>query len=129
MKNNHDPYLITVQRSLKAERIKTRKEQLMLKKKNQTKGGFFSQTFELQNFIDLPRGLREVVLLGLFLLIPYLIGLSAIIISQTYINGFQGTIQEFLLFWMIGYELSACLLFLTIIKQAFTYKDVDSGLY
>jgi len=125
MKNNHDPYLTTVQRSLNEQRIKTRKEQVRLKKDSKSKKGFFSQTFELRQLIDLPEGLQEVVLFGMFLLIPYVIGALSMILYQFEMGSLQNSgIQGFLFAWTIGYEFCASLLLITLIQQSFTYRNV-----
>jgi len=125
MKNNHDPYLTTVQRSLNERRIKTRKEQVRIKKDMEQKKGFFSQTFELRNFIDLPDGLQEIVLFGFFLVIPYVVGVLSLILSQLDMDAFQnGGIQSFLFSWTIGYELCASFILLILIQQSFNYRDI-----
>ena len=125
MKNNHDPYLTTVQRSLNEQRIKTRKEQLKLRKKNEPEKGFFSKKIELRNFIDLPEGLQEVVLFGLFFLIPYLLGALAMILYQFDMGNLPSSgIQRFLFAWTIGYELCASLILITLIQQLFTSRKV-----
>jgi len=128
MKNNHDPYLTTVKRSLDEDRIKKRKEQLKTHKEQDTKAkGFFSKSYELRNFINLPGGLQEIVLFGFFILIPYGIGTLSLLISQVNMNSLQGAggFQEFLFSWTVGYELCAMFILMTLIYQSVTYRNVS----
>ena len=126
MKNNHDPYLTTVKRSLDEDRIKERKKQLKYQpKKQQLKKGFFSQNFELRSLINLPSGLQEVVLFGFFIFIPYVVGFLSIFIIQLNMGSFQGGgVGEFLFLWTIGYELCASFILMTLIYQSFTYQEI-----
>ena len=125
MNNNHDPYLTTVQRSLNEQRIKIRKEQVELKKDSKPKKGFFSQKIELRQFLNLPEGLQEVVLLALFFSIPYVLGALSMMLYQFEMDGLQNSgIQGFLFTWTVGYELCASLILILLIQQSFTYRNV-----
>jgi nucleosome binding factor SPN SPT16 subunit len=63
--------------------------------------------------------------LGLFAMVPYVIGLMFIfiIIAQANIENYRETeMTSFLLAWTIGYEFIAVFLLLLIVKSAITFQ-------
>ncbi len=123
MNITHDPYLTTVQRSFCEERIKKRKKDMALKKENGQKNQFLFQKIDLNKVFDLPNGLKQFILSGIFIFVPYLVGLIFMLVTQQDMSSFQNeSINKFLLLWTIGYELVASFFIFVFIQQAFSSK-------
>ncbi len=123
MNVTHDPYLNTVKRSIDEERIKNRKKNLELEKENGEKNDFFSKNIDLNRILDLPDGVQQFILFGLFLFVPYLVGSVFMFITQQDMSSFQNeSINKCLLLWTIGYELIASFFIFIFIQQAFSSK-------
>jgi len=121
----HDPYRTTVKRELHQKEILERQKKYAQHKEPTKNKSFLSQKITLENFIYLPESIRNVMGLGLFAMIPYVVGLVFIfiIIAQANIENYRQTeMTSFLLAWTIGYEFIAVFLLLLIIKSAFSFK-------
>ena len=124
MQTTHDPYLNTVKRSLDEEKIKIRKKQLNRKKKQVSKG-FLSQNIDIDKYIYLPESIKKVMLLTIFIMIPYMLGNLFIffILARFSFEKFESLqINSFMFTWAIGYEFVASILLATIITSAFSFK-------
>ena len=123
MNSLHDPYLTTVKRSFDEQRIIERKKRLKLKKENVKQESYFSKTINLNQILDLPEGLQQIVFFIFFLLIPYTVGLIFVfVIRLNMICLDSQKVNEFLFFWTIGYEFLATILLLVVIQQSLTYR-------
>ena len=119
----HDPYLNTVKRSFDEERIKERKKRLKLKKENVKKESYFSKKINLNQILDLPEGLQQIVFFIFFILIPYSFGLLFVFVTRLDMVSLQSQkINECLFFWTIGYEFLATILLIVLIQQSLTYR-------
>jgi len=119
----HDPYLNTVKRSLKDKRYKELHE-----KKIKNTNDFFKKKFEITDYINLPEGLANIIFFILFLVIPYIVGISFIfiIIAKASIETFSHiNIDGYPVYWSIGYEVIASFLLFIIIKSAISYRRVE----
>ena len=119
MSKTSDPYRNTIKRALEEkESIKKRKNFLENNSSEKTKG-FFNQS------VKLPEGVNNVVGLGIFTLLPYIVGIIFIflIIAQANIEIYRKTdINSFFIAWTIGYELIAVILLLVIFSSAINFK-------
>ncbi len=115
----HDPYLNTVKRSLEDKRYKQKYE-------NKHKiDKFLKKNISITDYINLSEGMATVILFISFLIIPYIIGIGFIffIIAQANLDAFRGiNIDEYSVFWAIGYEVIASILLLLIVKSAIRFK-------
>ncbi len=114
----HDPYLNTVKRSLEDKRYKEKYEKHKIDK-------FLKKKINITDYINLSEGMATVILFISFLIIPYIIGIGFIffIIAQANLDAFRGiNINEYSVFWAIGYEVIASILLLLIVKSAIRFK-------
>lgn len=123
MSTAHDPYLNTAKRSLDEKKIKIRKKQIKYIEVNSK--SFFSKKITLNEQTSLPESFQKLLVLSIFILLPYLFGL----IVMTIIMGFDifkeyttYNFDLFMLAWTIGYETIASILLLLIIKSAIFYR-------
>jgi hypothetical protein len=122
----HDPYLNTVKREIKDKYYKERK-QYMSDKRNERKvsKSFLSQKVYLHNFINLPEGTLNLLLFIAFVVIPYVAGLAFIffLIANANFDTFDDiNINDYLIYWTIGYELLAFILMILVIFSAIKFK-------
>ena len=118
MPETTDPYRHAIKRTLEDKHNKERREKF-LKKNNGESEAFLSQP------VELPESVNNVLGLGIFALLPYIIGAMFIflIIAQANIETYRNTeMNSFLLAWTIGYELIAAIILLAILKSAITFK-------
>ncbi len=128
----HDPYLNTVHRALKEKAYRTR--QLQLKAQSQEKQtqnhSFLHQRLELNELIHLPEGIGNFIFFVAFILIPYIVGVLFIFVTIAGIDLqiFKGiNIQEYTIYWAIGYEVIAFFLLMLIFKSAIEFKRNRKG--
>jgi len=121
MPNIHDPYLDTVRRNLKDERIKSRKDRIT--KINEEK--FLSQKVSIHDYIYLPEELEKLFIFSAFIIVPYFTGIVTLLI----LLGYQAVkellvfnFDLFMLLWTAGYEVLTLILLTLILKSAFTFK-------
>ncbi len=117
----HDPYLNTVKRSLEDKRYKERYENKHKMNK------FLKKKISITDYINLSEGIATVVFFISFLIIPYIIGIGFIfiIIAQASLDAFKSiNINEYSVFWAIGYEVIASVLLLFIVKSAIGFKKL-----
>jgi len=120
----HDPYLNTVKRSLKDKRYKELHDKMVTKSTNE----FLKKRFEITDYINLPEGLANIIFFVLFLVIPYIVGITFIfiIIAKASIETFSHiNIDGYPVYWSIGYEVIASFLLFIIIKSAISYRGVE----
>jgi len=128
----HDPYLNTVKREIKDKYYKERK-QYMSDKRNERKvsKSFLSQKVYLHNFINLPEGTLNLLLFIAFVVIPYVAGLAFIffLIANANFDTFDDiNINDYLIYWTIGYELLAFILMILVIFSAIKFKkSIQAG--
>jgi hypothetical protein len=75
--------------------------------------------------MELPESVNNVLGVGIFALVPYIIGVIFIfiIIAQANIETYRKTdMNSFLLAWTIGYEVIAAIILLVIFKSAISFK-------
>jgi len=116
----HDPYLNTVKRNLEDKKYK----ELQEKKRNKT-DNFLKKKFEITDYINLPEGTANILFFIAFLLVPYIVGISFIfiVIARASLDTFSGmNINEYSIYWAIGYEVIASFLLFIIIKSAISFK-------
>jgi hypothetical protein len=122
----HDPYLNTVKRNLKDKYYKNKKA--TIEKSTQKKRGsksFLSQEIHLSDHLNLSENTTNTLLFSAFLLLPYIIGILFIflIIARANLSTFQEIhINQYFIYWAIGYEVLASILMLVIIKSAIGFK-------
>ena len=123
MNTQHDTYLTTVKRSLDEQRMRERKKQMTLKKEKIKKESYFSKKINLDQILDLPEGLQQIVFFIFFLLIPYSFGLLFVFVTRLdMVSIKKKKINECLFFWTIGYEFLATILLIVLIQQSLTYR-------
>ena len=123
MPTSHDPYLNTVRRSFHEEKIKLRKKKI--EEDAIAEKSFFSKNIIISEYIYLPEGLEKLLLINLFLFLPYLLGVIIMLVLlkiYTIKDYTTFNFDLFMLHWTIGYETLAVLLLLLIIKSAFIFK-------
>ncbi len=123
MNSQHDPYLVTVKRTLNEQRILKRKKRIESKRKKEVKESYFSKKINLNQILDLPEGLQEIIFFIFFLLLPYSFGLIFALITNLDIQCFNtNNFNDILFLWTIGYEFLATILIIFLIQQSLTYK-------
>jgi hypothetical protein len=119
MPDSTDPYRNAIQRTLEEKHSKERRKNFVEKNNQQSSKAFLDQS------VELPESVNNVLGFGIFALLPYIIGLTFIflIIAQANIETYRKTdMNSFLLAWTIGYELIAAIILLAIFKSALTFK-------
>ena len=114
-----DPYRNAIKRTLEEKESIKRRKNFKENKNNNTEKAFLDQS------VELPESVNNVLGLGIFALLPYIIGITFIflIIAQANIETYRQTdMNSFLLAWTIGYELIAAIILLAIIKSAISFK-------
>jgi hypothetical protein len=122
----HDPYLNTAQRSLqnryyREQKIKQQERDSIAKSPK----SFLSQNINISDYINLSENSINTIIFSAFLLIPYITGIIFIflIIAKANIKIFQEIdIDEYFVYWSIGYEILASIMILLIIKSAINFK-------
>ncbi len=114
-----DPYRNAIKRTLEEKQSIKRRKNFIENNHNGTEKAFLDQS------VELPESVNNVVGLSIFALLPYIIGVIFIflIIAQANIETYRKTdMNSFLLAWTIGYELIAAILLLAILKSAISFK-------
>jgi hypothetical protein len=125
MHTTHDPYLNTAKRSLQNKQCRKRKQQYEEKLYHRQQESFLGQKIVLHNYLNLPESLQNIVVLILFMFLPYTIGtaFTFLIVAHASIELYkQINVTSFLLLWTIGYEIMAFFLLSLIIKSALLFK-------
>ncbi len=115
-----DPYRNAIKRTLEEQESIKRRKNFKENKNNKTEKAFLDQP------VELPESVNNVVGLSIFALLPYIIGIIFIflIIAQANIETYRKTdMNSFLLAWTIGYELIAAISLLAILKSAINFKQ------
>lgn len=122
----HDPYLNTVKRNINDKYYKGRKQYVEKNiNKEQESKGFLSQKIYFSDFSNLDEGVLNILVFIAFVLIPYIAGLAFIfiLIAHANFNTFKDiNINDYLIYWTIGYETLAFILMLFVIKSAISFK-------
>lgn len=119
MPEYHDPYLNTVKRTLKDKENKEKKESFKQKDNQNATKAFLDQD------VELPEKVNNMLGIGMIALVPYLLGVLFIfvIVAGANIETYRQTdMTSYLLAWTIGYELIAIFLLLFIVKSAFSFR-------
>ncbi|MBU1667817.1 hypothetical protein KKC13_05310 [bacterium] len=121
----HDPYLNTVKRTLDDKQSKERKKKFKQQSAHHNQQSFLEQNIDLNNY--LPESLRNIIGTALFIMLPYIIGITFLffIIAQANIDTYHKIeANSFFLAWSIGYELIAFFILLIIIKSAINFHKI-----
>jgi hypothetical protein len=114
-----DPYRNAIKRTLEEKESIKRRKNYLEKNNHQESEAFLDQS------VELPESVNNVVGLGMFALLPYIIGVLFIflIIAQANIETYRKTdMNSFFLAWTIGYEVIATVLLLAIFKSALSFR-------
>ncbi|SFV57321.1 hypothetical protein MNB_SV-12-697 [hydrothermal vent metagenome] len=125
--STHDPYLNTVKRNLQDKYYKEQKERQKEKEnmEEEKPKDFFTQEIHLSNHINLSENSINTIIISAFILIPYITGIIFIflVIAKANIIIFNEIdIDEYFVYWSIGYEVLASILLTIIIKSAISFK-------
>ena len=123
----HDPYLNTVKREIEDRQYRIRNQNRDKQREENKNRSFLSQKLYLTDFINLPEGTLNLVLFIAFVIIPYIAGLAFIffLIANANFDTFENiNINDYLIYWTIGYELLAFTLMLFVIKSAINFKKI-----
>jgi len=125
----HDPYLNTVKREMEDKQCRIRNQNRDKQREENKNRSFLSQKLYLTDFINLPEGTLNLVLFIAFVIIPYIAGLAFIffLIANANFDTFENiniNINDYLIYWTIGYELLAFTLMLFVIKSAINFKKI-----
>jgi hypothetical protein len=124
MSNLYDPYRNAVRHTLQDKAHEKRKK-IFLEKSNQEKAKkFLNKKIYLNDLINLPEGLASSLFLGLFITVPYLLGLLFIfiILAKASFHTYESIESSFAFSWVIGYEFLAVFLLLMILKSSLHFK-------
>jgi len=119
MSDTTDPYRNAIQRNIEEKESIKRRKKFIETNNHATSEAFLDQS------VELPESVNNVLGLGIFALLPYIIGAMFIflIIAQANIETYRKTdMNSFLLAWTIGYELIAAILLLAILKSAISFR-------
>jgi len=122
----HDPYLNTVKRDINDKYYRHRKQNMDNQRNHKEKPkSFLSQKIYLSDFINLPEGTLNILMFIAFVVIPYIAGIAFIffLIANANFDTFDDiNINDYLIYWTIGYEVLAAILMLLVIKSAISFK-------
>ena len=123
----HDPYLNTVIREMEDKQCRIRNQNRDKQREENQNRSFLSQKLYLSDFINLPEGTLNLLLFIAFVIIPYIAGLAFIffLIANANFDTFENiniNINDYLIYWTIGYELLAFTIILFLIKSAINFK-------
>ena len=124
MSDLYDPYRNAVRQTLQDKANEKRKKNF-IKKSNKNKAKkFLNKKIYLSDFINLPEGLANSIFLGLFIAIPYLLGILFIfiILAKASFHTYETIENSFAFSWVIGYEFLAGLLLLMILKSYLHFR-------
>jgi len=124
MSDLYDPYRNTVRQTLQDKATEIRKKNFIKKNNKEQAKKFLQKKVYLSDFINLPEGLGNSIILGLFIAIPYLLGILFIfiILAKASFNTFETIDNSFAFSWVIGYEVLASLLLLMILKSSLNFR-------
>jgi len=124
MSNVYDPYRNAVRQTLQDKAIEIRKKKFMEKNNREKAKKFLQKKVYLSDFINLPEGLANSIFFGLFIAIPYLLGIIFIfiILAKASFHTYETIEKSFAFSWVIGYEVLASLLLLMILKSSLTFR-------
>jgi len=123
--NSYDPYRNAVRQTFADKNIIERQKKFKNQKDQKGSKGFFQKKIYLNEIIDLPEGLANAILFGMFMFFPYLAGIMFIFFVLANANyqlyeKMEG--YSFIFSWVIGYEFIAGFLLLIIVYSALTYR-------
>ncbi|SFV68104.1 hypothetical protein MNB_SV-14-1295 [hydrothermal vent metagenome] len=124
MSDQYDPYRNTVRQALQDKAIEKRRKDF-IKKENEAKAKkFLQKKIYLSDFINLPEGLASGIFVGLFIAIPYFIGIIFvfIVIAKANFHIYETIGNSFAFSWVIGYEFLAGILLLMILKSSMQFR-------
>jgi len=124
MSNLYDPYRNAVRQTLQ-EKAHEKRKKIFIEKANRDKAKkFLKKKIYLSDFINLPEGLANGIFLGLFITIPYLLGLLFIfiILAKASFHTYEKIENSFAFSWVIGYEFLAGFLLLMILKSSLRFR-------
>ncbi len=122
--NNHlqDPYHNAV-RNLRVDRELERRKKEFIGNRDKAKK-FLNKKIYITDFINLPEGLANGIFVGLFITIPYLLGVVFIfiIVAKADFHIFDKMETSFAFSWVMGYEFLALFLLLMIFLSAIRFR-------
>jgi len=124
MSNLYDPYRNAVRHTLQDKAHEKRKK-IFIEKSNKDKAKkFLKKKIYLSDFINLPEGLANGIFLGLFISIPYLLGIIFIftILAKANFHIYEKMETSFAFSWVIGYEFLAGFLLLMILRSSINFR-------
>ena len=124
MSNLYDPYRNAVRQTLQ-DKANEKRKKLFIEKTNKDKAKkFLQKKIYLSDFINLPEGLANGIFFGLFVTIPYLLGIIFIftILAKANFHTYEKMETSFAFSWVIGYEFLAGFLLLMILKSSMRFR-------
>ncbi len=124
MPDLYDPYRNAVRHTIQDKANEKRKKKFIEKSNRGKAKRFLKKKMYLSDFINLPEGLANSIFLGLFILIPYTIGILFIfiILAKASFHTYETIENSFAFSWVIGYEFLAGLLLLLIFKSSIRFR-------
>ena len=124
MPDLYDPYRNAVRQTLQDKAHEKRKKNFIKKANKDKAKKFLQKKIYLSDFINLPEGLANSIFLGLFIAIPYLLGILFIfiILAKASFHTYETIENSFAFSWVIGYEFLAGLLLLMILKSSLHFR-------
>ncbi len=120
--NLQDPYHNAVRNARLDKEQERRKREFNQKRDKAQK--FLNKKIYLTDFINLPEGLASGIFVGLFITIPYLLGVVFIfiIVAKADFHIFDKMETSFAFSWVMGYEFLALFLLLMIFLSAIRFR-------
>jgi hypothetical protein len=124
MSNLYDPYRNAVRHSIEDKANERRKKNFIQKKNKEKAKKFFQKKIYLSDIFHLPEGVANTLFLGMFIFIPYLLGVlfTFTILAKASIKTYERVDNSFAFSWVIGYEFLAGFLLITIFISAIRFK-------
>lgn len=123
MNNNlQDPYHNAVRNKRKDRELERRKKEFIANRDKAKK--FLNKKVYITDFINLPEGLANGIFVGLFVTIPYLLGIIFIFIffAKADFHIFDKIETSFAFSWVMGYEFLAGSLLLIIFLSSLRFR-------
>lgn len=123
MNNNlQDPYYNAVRNTRMDKELERRKKEFIANRDKAKK--FLNKKVYITDFINLPEGLANGIFVGLFVTIPYLLGIIFIFIffAKADFHIFDKIETSFAFSWVMGYEFLAGSLLLIIFLSSLRFR-------
>ena len=124
MPDLYDPYRNAVRNSL-VDKAHERRKKIFVQNRNREQAKkFFQKKIYLSDLVNLPEGLANTLFLGIFIFVPYLLGVifTFSVLAKANFRTYERVDNSFAFSWVIGYEFLAGFILLMIFISAVRFR-------